>query len=260
MSLYSETIGEGPRVVLVHGFTQNGRCWGPLADWLAEEFEVVLIDAPGHGFSGHDDADLAEAASLILEAGGKGSYIGYSMGARMLLHAALLDADRAGDGKQAQMEELVLIGATGGLESDDERGSRRSADEALALSLEADGVSAFLDKWLAMPMFADLPDEAAALTYRLGNRAEGLAASLRNCGTGMQEPLWDRLGALTLPVSVVVGADDAKFNPLGDRLVSCIGESADKVSLPGGHAVHLESPDSFLAFYFEEPLEDPDEA
>ena len=47
--LDTEVHGRGARVGLVHGFTQNRRCWGAFADRLAEQFEVVLVDAPGHG-------------------------------------------------------------------------------------------------------------------------------------------------------------------------------------------------------------------
>lgn len=270
--------------MLVHGFTQNGRCWEPLASMLAASHEVVLLDAPGHGLSEHDDADLSEAGQLILEAGsGSGpsgepvpaTYVGYSMGARMLLHAALnmgttgpglgseVDAvsasgsgadlstetlDNPGDGSPVGglIERLILIGATAGLDSDDERVARREADESLAGSLENGGLKLFLDRWLAMPMFADLSTEAAAYEERLSNRTAGLAASLRRCGTGTQQPLWDLLSGLNMPVSVVVGAGDQKFGSLASRLASAIGSNATKIELPGGHAVHLESPELLL--------------
>ena len=45
------TRGEGPRLVLAHGFTQTGRVWGGLADDLAADHQVVLVDLPGHGAS-----------------------------------------------------------------------------------------------------------------------------------------------------------------------------------------------------------------
>ena len=51
MWLHAERDGSGPRLVLVHGFTQTGRCWGPVAEDLATDHEVVRVDAPGHGRS-----------------------------------------------------------------------------------------------------------------------------------------------------------------------------------------------------------------
>ena len=282
VSLHTETIGSGPRIVLVHGFTQNGRCWEPLASLLAASHEVILVDAPGHGLSGHDDADLSEAGQLILEAGSGGgpssepvpaTYVGYSMGARMLLYAALnVGAPRIGSGSDSVavsaigpgadlvagpgdgllgdglIERLVLIGATAGLDSEVERVARREADEELAAVLEVEGLESFLDRWLAMPMFAGLSAESAAREERMSNRAEGLASSLRHCGTGTQKSLWGRLSGLSMPVSVAVGAGDQKFGPLASRLVSAIGSNATKVEIPGGHAVHLESPELLLPY------------
>ena len=45
-------------------------------------------------------------------------------------------------------------------------------------------------------------------------RAAGLAAALRGLGTGVMAPLWDRLGELAMPVTLVVGERDAKFRAI----------------------------------------------
>lgn len=230
------------RLVLAHGFTQNVDCWGRFAERLAEHHELVLVDAPGHGNSYHDDADLWAAGDLLAEAGGRGIYVGYSMGGRAALHTALAHPDL--------VEGLVLIGATPGLVDADDRAERRRADGALADRLLADGLPAFLDRWLDLPLFAGLDDAAAARPARERNRPEGLAASLRHCGTGSQDPLWDRLGELTAPVLAVVGAQDHKFGAIAERMVAGVGSArdgagpgADVLVLPGTHAVHLERPD-----------------
>lgn len=235
MTLFSRTIGAGPRLVLVHGFTQNSRCWGRFADRLSEHFEVVMVDVPGHGRSAHDDADLEAAGRLITEIGGAAHYLGYSMGARMLLHAALGQSDR--------VMSSTLIGATAGIREADERGERRAADDLLADRLVPLGLSAFLDSWLDQPLFATLPHSAAARSERLENRPEGLAASLRHCGTGRQSPLWDRLPTLAMPVHIVVGTLDQKFAALGRQMADQI-PSSELTSIGGGHAIHAEQPDA----------------
>lgn len=43
--------GEGPSIVMAHGFYDNGRCWIPLASDLANDYDVVTYDARGHGRS-----------------------------------------------------------------------------------------------------------------------------------------------------------------------------------------------------------------
>ncbi|MDH3752420.1 MAG: alpha/beta fold hydrolase [Acidimicrobiia bacterium] len=235
MTLSIETIGAGRRLVLSHGFTQNRRCWGRFAELLAERFEVVLVDAPGHGESGHEDADLVESARLLVEVGGDAIYIGYSMGGRVTLHAALA--------APAAVQAMVLIGATAGIDDPHAREHRRIADAALSDSLLADGLPVFIDRWLASPLFSTLDATAACRAERLANRPEGLAASLRACGTGTQEPLWSRLGGLGAPALVCAGADDPKFTALARRLGTALPAATVAVIADAGHSVHLEQPD-----------------
>lgn len=227
-------IAGARRLVLCHGFTQNADCWGAFASDLSLDHEVVLVDAPGHGRSGHDSADLDRAASLSGAVGGRAVYVGYSMGGRMALHLALAQPHL--------VEGLLLIGATAGIDDADERNRRRHADDALADRLIELGLEAFLDRWLAGPLFSSLPASAAARDARLTNRVDGLAASLRSVGTGTQRPLWAELCELAMPVTIVAGEGDAKFTALGRRLAAAIGDNAVLEILPGGHAVHLESP------------------
>jgi 2-succinyl-6-hydroxy-2,4-cyclohexadiene-1-carboxylate synthase len=236
--LHTDLLGQGPRVVLVHGFTQTGRSWGVIAAGLSRAHEVVLVDAPGHGRSADVRAGLWEGARLIGDAGGRGDYVGYSMGGRFCLHLAL---DRA-----ELVERLVLVGATAGIEDSHERSERRKAESEWAALVEDEGVGRFLDRWLAGPLFSHLTDEQAGRDARLENTAEGLASSLRLAGTGTQEPLWDRLPELTMPVLLVVGERDEKFRTIAERMASAIGPNAGvDVVTNAGHAVHLERPDAF---------------
>ena len=237
MKLHCETWGRGQRLVFVHGFTQTGRSWRPIAERFAEAYEVVLVDAPGHGGSADIEVDLAAGAELLGSTGGRATYLGYSMGGRLALHLALARPDL--------VERLVLIGATAGIDDPDERAARRRADEELATTIERDGVPAFIDRWLQNPLFARLPADAAALAERRRNSVSGLASSLRLAGTGAQEPSWDRLHALAMPVLVLAGEHDEKFRALGERLATSIGANARFEIVPGaGHPAHLERPDA----------------
>ncbi len=70
---------------------------------------------------------------------------------------------------------------------------------------------------------------------------DALAAVLRGLGTGEMRPLWDRLGELEMPVTVLVGERDVKFRALGQRMVELL-PLAELVIEPGGHGLPLESP------------------
>jgi 2-succinyl-6-hydroxy-2,4-cyclohexadiene-1-carboxylate synthase len=227
------------RLVFVHGFTQTAASWAPVLARLPLRLETRAVDAPGHGDAATVDVDLWGAADHVIGEGGHGIYVGYSMGARIALHAALAHPDI--------VRGLVLVSGTAGIDDAHERATRRESDEALATRIERDGVDAFLDHWLSLPLFATLPTDAAGLEARRSNTAAGLASSLRRAGTGTQEPLWARLGELAMPVLIVAGALDVKFVALAQRLHADLTGSTLAIVEGAGHTVPLERPDDFVS-------------
>ncbi|MGQ0521453.1 MAG: alpha/beta fold hydrolase [Actinomycetota bacterium] len=226
------------RLTLVHGFTQTGRSWAPLLPGLAG-FDVVTPDLPGHGRRSGQPAGLEEAARLVGEEGGRGTYVGYSMGGRVVLRLALDRPDL--------VERLVLVSTSAGIEDDDDRAERAGADESRAAALEASGLDAFLEDWLAQPMFSGLSPEAAGLEARRENTAEGLAGALRLLGAGTTEPMWRRLLDLHMPVLIVAGDRDDAYCIQAVHLGGWMGEVAVLAMVSGaGHACHLERPQAFL--------------
>jgi len=243
-ALAVERAGAGERIVLVHGFTQTGRSWREIATRLSDHYEVLCVDLPGHGRSADVAAgDLADAGRLLAEAAGEATYVGYSMGGRVALHAAF--------SHPAAVRRLVLVGAHPGIERGDARVARRRADDELACRLEATGkdrlgIDDFLAGWLAAPLFAHLDEKAAGLDARRENTAAGLARALRALGTGTQEFDRDRLRGLAMPVLVVAGDLDRTFTELGRQLTAVIGENATFTAVPDvGHAVPFEAPQRF---------------
>jgi 2-succinyl-6-hydroxy-2,4-cyclohexadiene-1-carboxylate synthase len=184
-------------------------------------------------------ADLWRTADLLDKTvGGPAVWVGYSMGGRVALHVALAHPE--------QVQGLVLISTTPGIEGPEERGARRASDEALAALAESEGTEHFIDRWLAQPLFRSLPAESADREARLANTPGGLASSLRLAGTGTQGPLWERLAELrerALPVLVVAGELDHKYSEQATRTASAIGPSARLLIVKdAGHACHLEQP------------------
>ncbi|MGL4299434.1 MAG: alpha/beta fold hydrolase [Candidatus Neomicrothrix subdominans] len=241
-------------LVLLHGFTQNRQCWGPFAGQLDDGRPVERWDLPGHGGGGPAadawataDRLAAQAAALTAataapratttaEAGARASdWLGYSLGGRMLLHLVLAHPN--------MVRRAVLIGATAGLATSAERAERRGADEALAERIEQDGVDAFIERWLALPMWDGLPEAAQFADERRTNTADGLAGSLRLAGTGAQDDLWPRLGEIDVPVLVLAGGRDQKFTAIGRRLAAALPHGEFRAIPDAGHAVHLEAPE-----------------
>jgi 2-succinyl-6-hydroxy-2,4-cyclohexadiene-1-carboxylate synthase len=224
-------------LILLHGFTQTGRSWEPVLHSLAARYRAHAPDLPGHGgFSARRPASFAACdAYLRALAGDRITLAGYSMGGRIALHAALSLNDR--------IERLILIGASPGLADPAERAARAAADAALADRIEAIGLEAFVREWSAQPLLAGMPRGIAeiATADRMRNTASGLAAALRGLGTGAMPPLWERLGELAMPVELVVGERDQKFQAIAERMEAALRQATLHVVPGAGHAVHLEA-------------------
>lgn len=244
--MHHRTFGSGPPVVALHGFTHDGSTWAGLAARMPER-RIVAPDLRGHGRTGGsgdlDDA-AADVVALVEHLGGACDVVGYSLGGRVALHAALAAPE--------QIRTLVLVGADPGIRDPRDRSERALADDHRARSLLADGLDVFVDAWEARPMFAGLagrPDaERAELDrVRRSHDAGALAGVLSRMSPGRQRDLWPALESLPMPVLAVAGALDRKYAQIADAIAACVprGESA---LVPGcGHAVHLEAPDAFAA-------------
>jgi len=224
-------------VLLAHGFTQTAQSWSVVQQLLNSRGfdESNAVDLPGHGLAGDVRSDLWGSAAHLVAAGGRSTYVGYSMGGRVSLHAALAHPQA--------VERLVLIGATAGIDDADARAQRRTDDELLADRIETIGVEAFIDEWLQNPLFAGLTPDQAMRVDRLRNTADGLASSLRLAGTGTQAPLWDRLSEITCPVLLLVGQHDKKFSAIAERLATALPNAELRAIADAGHSVHLEQPE-----------------
>jgi 2-succinyl-6-hydroxy-2,4-cyclohexadiene-1-carboxylate synthase len=215
------------RVVLVPGFTQTAASWRGVRQVLDESCEVIAVDVP-------ERETFAATAGSIGEQGLRAVYVGYSMGGRLALRLAL---DRP-----ELVRALVLVSSTAGIADEQARTERIITDEALAESVERDGVDAFLERWLAQPLFAGVPPDAPGLRERRGLSAHYLAHCMRILGAGAMEPMWDRLGELRMPIALVTGRGDAKYDKLALTMLERLRGDVVHIRLDGGHALPLEQP------------------
>jgi 2-succinyl-6-hydroxy-2,4-cyclohexadiene-1-carboxylate synthase len=201
---------------------------------MQSTFTPLRLDAPGHGNNTNGARSLPQCAEEIASSMKTGILVGYSMGARMALHVALLYPE--------MVTQLVLISGTPGLKTDFERATRIENDNELADRIENMGTPAFIDEWLALPIFSGLTDETNQRNDRLRNTTKGLANSLRFAGTGTQESQWSNLHQLSIPVHLIVGELDEKFTSIAREMNSLISSSELTVVENAGHTVHLENP------------------
>ena len=229
-------------------------CWllhgavGSVADWRGAGKQLA-----GHGvgtravdlwrFLDCGPMSLAEfGAALSAEAAGEvfrgtGRVLcGYSMGGRLALHALLADP--------APWQAAVIISAHPGIGDARERAARQAADADWAAGALMGDWAAFLKNWDAQPVLAGgAVDDSPARAARLMQRRREIARSFVDWSLGAQEPLWERLAGIRIPVLWITGADDPKFTALARRAAGIMPDARHRVIDGAGHRVpwHNES-------------------
>ncbi|GAC1462342.1 MAG: 2-succinyl-6-hydroxy-2,4-cyclohexadiene-1-carboxylate synthase [Ktedonobacteraceae bacterium] len=245
-------LPDQPPLILLHGFTGSAASWGEHLATLADYgFRVIALDMLGHGQSDAPmdpqrytiewcEADILAVLNALEVRKGQAILLGYSMGGRIALYTAFSGFFRA----------LILESASPGLADPLERIQRKSNDEQLAVSIEHDGIEAFVAYWAQLPLFASqqrLPYERqqALNEQRTRNRPLGLANSLRGVGTGIQPALHEKLASLAIPVLLLAGILDTKFCAIAQHMAQTLPNAQVHIVPDAGHAVHLEQPELF---------------
>lgn len=194
---------------------QRADAWAPVAERLAERYPSAL----------HDRATELPAPGRVP--------VGYSMGGRLVLHAALDEPGR--------WPALVLVGVRAGL---DDPAARRSADEELAVWMEQHSIEDVVERWESSPVFASQNAEQrdAQRPGRLSHDPALLAQELRAYGQGAMPQVWDRLGALEAPVLLIAGELDDPYVTAGRRMTYLLPNATFLTIPDSGHAPHVENP------------------
>ena len=214
-------------VLFIPGFMQPASAWAPVAERL--DPPTTLLDHREHSFEGR----LAE-----IEAAGEGTLlVGYSLGGRLALRAALRDPGRYAG--------LVTVGVTAGIEAPAERAARAEADERLASWIEAALIEDVVAVWERQPLFADQPD-ALIEQQRAGRLAQdpvALARLLRTAGQGVLEPVWSDLLTFELPLLALAGGRDEGYVSAARKIADTAPNARAQIVQDAGHAAQLQRPD-----------------
>src|SRR5690606_13632711 len=140
LELHVTLSGEGPPLLLLHGFTGSLQNWNVFLKNWSKDCLTIAVDLIGHGHSQapsdpkrysmqHAVQDLTALLDhLHIE---KTSILGYSMGGRLALSFAALQPSR--------VNALLLESTSPGLVSDEDRKARILHDEKLATLIEQNG-------------------------------------------------------------------------------------------------------------------------
>jgi 2-succinyl-6-hydroxy-2,4-cyclohexadiene-1-carboxylate synthase len=220
-------------VLFIPGFMQRGDAWRPVAELLPERYPSVMLDHGQHSLEGR----LSE-----ISAAGEGHLlVGYSLGGRLALRAAMRDPER--------YLGVATIGATAGIDEPSLRSMRAEADERLAAWMEAAPIEDIVAVWERQPLFADQSDALVERQRpgRLSQDPRELALLLRTAGQGTLEPVWHELERLEAPLLALAGARDAPYARAAERMAGLAPRGRFALVEDAGHAAHLQRPEAVAA-------------
>jgi pimeloyl-[acyl-carrier protein] methyl ester esterase len=250
-SLHLSVSGDGPPLVLIHGWAMHGGVFHALVDRLRDRHTLYLVDLPGHGLS-RDDATPLEfdaVCDAIQAQVPVAPWLGWSLGGMFALHAAVRDPSR--------VPALVALCSSPCFV--------RGADWRFGVSPEifrdfaqglADDYRGTLDRFVALEAFGSdhAKDELRELRAELFARGEPAARvlvdGLRILETVDQRPL---LSQLRVPSLWVAGRRDRLVDPRAMRDAAALIEQAGHAPATvvqvehAGHAPFLTHVDEVVA-------------
>jgi pimeloyl-ACP methyl ester carboxylesterase len=234
VNIHYEVYGNGPPLILTHGYSSTSAMWQGQIAALSKHHKLVLWDMRGHGLSDYpgDPAAYSEVQTVgdiaaLLDAVGTETAIvgGLSLGGYMSLafHRAHPERVRA----------LLIIDTGPGFKKDDAREAwnKRARDTGDRFDREG------------LEVLKTSSAERASVTHR---NARGLALAARGMLAQRDARVIESLPDIRVPSLVVVGADDTPFLAASDYMAAKI-PGAQKVVIPNaGHAVNIDQPQAFI--------------
>jgi pimeloyl-ACP methyl ester carboxylesterase len=233
VKLYYETHGEGPVILLTHGYSATSQMWRGQIEALSAKHKLVTWDMRGHGQSDYpaeqsaysEEATVADMAALLDHVGAKTAIVGgLSLGGYMSLAFNLKHADR--------VRALLIIDTGPGYRKDEARDGWNKTSLRTAERYEKEGLG----------QLRSGSAERATATHR---NAEGLAKAARGMLTQRDARVIESLPTINVPSIVVVGDKDTPFLAAADYMTAKIPGAQKAVIADAGHASNIDQPKAF---------------
>ena len=239
-----EVDGQGPPVVLLHGFPLNRAMWGPQVAALRDRFTVITPDFRGFGESELPKGplsvdDYAQDVLALLDALGHQRVMlgGCSMGGYVAFRVVARAA--------ARISALLILDSRAEPDTDEGRQRRHAA----IARIEKEGPATFLEEFtmqLVGPTTkAQRPGVVQAVRQIIGSPPpRSLTAALAAIASRPDSrPL---LGSISAPTLVVVGEEDTLTPPASaEAMVQGLPHARLVVIPAAGHLSNLEAPEAF---------------
>lgn len=240
-----------PYLLMLHGFMGDHRVFDHLVGELSRFCNPVSIDLLGYGESSkplnperyQEIKQVNDILELVEKLKTKPLFLfGYSMGGRLALQTAIKH--------QNLFKGLLLESTTCGITDPKEQEERRKLDATWAEEITND-FEEFLSGWKELDLFhSPVPtDHSLVQKYhqiQSEQSPEALAASLYGFGTGSMSPVCNELKQLQLPVLLLAGSADEKYQRINNYLKDQL-PNATFSTIKAGHRTHLDNPSAFIS-------------
>ena len=235
---YIGVVGDGPPLVLLHGWAMHGGVFVPLVERLRSRYRLHVVDLPGHGRSRDSKVPLTPEACVeaIASQVPQAPWCGWSLGGLIALHAAATRPDA--------VPGLTMLCASPRFVRGDDWPYGMSAevfrDFASGLRNDYRGT---LDRFIALEAFGsdDARGELRTLRAEVFSRGEPAAHVLAD-GLELLETadLCGELSSLAVPSLWIAGRRDRLVDPRAMREAAALAPgSSFAVVEHGGHAPFL---------------------
>jgi pimeloyl-ACP methyl ester esterase len=242
-NLWYEEQGEGPPLVLLHGWCMSSAIWRFQMDQLCSSFRVIAPDLAGHGRSPaadgcHLEGFAADIAALFRHLDLSGALLaGWSLGAQAALQTVPLIIER--------LDGLVLICGTPCFTSRDgfPYGLSRVEADGMTLKIRRN-IKRALDGFIAR-MFAPGELDDARLADDIRTLLAAVAVpetetALQSLEALTKADLRDELAAVALPTLLISGELDVICPASASTYMAGLISGCEQVMLKGcGHAPFL---------------------
>lgn len=229
-----EVHGNGPPLILTHGYSLTSQMWQGQVEALSRHHRLILWDMRGHGRSDYpDDPDayseaqtVGDIAALLDEVGAERAIVGgLSLGGYMSLAFYGAHPER--------VRALLIIDTGPGFKKDEAREAWNKRAHDTAARYEREGLS----------VLESSSGERIDVTHR---DATGLAHAARGMLIQRDARVIELLPGITVPSLIVVGAEDTPFLAASEYMAAKIPGAKKRVIASAGHIVNIDQSQAFI--------------
>ena len=248
-----ETLGEGPDLVLLHGWAMHSGIWSSVLSQLAQYFRLHLVDLPGHGVSPtpwiHGPDYLKNMSEMIMDSLPEYSIIcGWSLGGQIAMKLALDIPER--------INKLILVSTTPSfIQHEDWIWAMEEAALKLFIKNLKQDYTSTLNRFFSLQISGDTNTISLLRQLRKSVFREGVPDH-DGLHIGMQilltTDLRRRIGNISQPVILLHGEHDVIVHPNAARWLHENLQDSQLIMLPDcGHMPFLSHKNEFLSSIFQ---------